>query len=277
MNGRIAIREGDVTAQEVDAIVNAANSALVLGAGVAGAIRAKGGPSIQAECDAHGPVAVGEAAVTGAGDLPARFVIHAASMPPGGSASEASVRSSMRRALELAPRARSAHDRGAGDRRGHRGLPAPALRRGPDRGGAPAPRASATSRRGDPLRPLRRAGLPRVRDGRTTPRRWPSRWSGSRAAGSHETRPPHAHEPRSTCWRRCSRRSGSRSAARRSRAPPCSSSRSGAVAARRRVLRVPGLRAPERRAPRRRRSSRPGSGRSSSSASSGARASTRSR
>ena len=102
MTGRIAICEGDVTAQEVDAIVNAANSALVLGAGVAGAIRAKGGPSIQAECDAHGPVAVGEAAVTGAGDLPARFVIHAASMPLGGTASEASVRSSMRRALELA-------------------------------------------------------------------------------------------------------------------------------------------------------------------------------
>ena len=102
MSGRIAIREGDVTAQEVDAIVNAANSALVLGSGVAGAIRARGGPSIQAECDAHGPVAVGEAAVTGAGDLPARYVIHAASMPPGGSASEESVRSSMRRALELA-------------------------------------------------------------------------------------------------------------------------------------------------------------------------------
>lgn len=102
MTGRISIREGDVTAQEVDAIVNAANSALVLGAGVAGAIRAKGGPSIQAECDAHGPIAVGGAAVTGAGSLPARFVIHAASMPPGGAASEASVRSSMRRALELA-------------------------------------------------------------------------------------------------------------------------------------------------------------------------------
>jgi O-acetyl-ADP-ribose deacetylase len=102
VSGRIAIREGDVTAQEVDAIVNAANSALVLGSGVAGAIRARGGPSIQAECNAHGPVAVGEAAVTGAGDLPARYVIHAASMPPGGSASEESVRSSMRRALELA-------------------------------------------------------------------------------------------------------------------------------------------------------------------------------
>lgn len=102
MSGRIAIVEGDVTAQEVDAIVNAANSRLELGAGVAGAIRAKGGPSIQKECDAIGPIAVGEAALTGAGELPARFVIHAASMPPGGSASEASVRASFRRSLELA-------------------------------------------------------------------------------------------------------------------------------------------------------------------------------
>jgi O-acetyl-ADP-ribose deacetylase (regulator of RNase III) len=99
---RIAIVEGDVTAQQVDAIVNAANSALVLGAGVAGAIRARGGPTIQEECDAIGGIAVGDAALTGAGELPARFVIHAASMPPGGTATEDSVRSSFRRALELA-------------------------------------------------------------------------------------------------------------------------------------------------------------------------------
>ena len=57
--GRITLVEGDITEQEVDAIVNAANSALVLGAGVAGAVRARGGPSIQQECDAHGPVEVG--------------------------------------------------------------------------------------------------------------------------------------------------------------------------------------------------------------------------
>jgi O-acetyl-ADP-ribose deacetylase (regulator of RNase III) len=99
---RIVLREGDITEQEVDAIVNAANSALALGAGVAGAIRRRGGPSIQAECDAHGPVEVGGAAITGAGELPARYVIHAASMPPGGSASEESVRRCMRRSLELA-------------------------------------------------------------------------------------------------------------------------------------------------------------------------------
>jgi O-acetyl-ADP-ribose deacetylase (regulator of RNase III) len=100
--GRITLIEGDITEQEVDAIVNAANSALVLGTGVAGAIRSKGGPSIQQECDAHGPIDVGDAAVTGAGDLPARFVIHAAGMPPGGEATEDSVRSSVRKSFELA-------------------------------------------------------------------------------------------------------------------------------------------------------------------------------
>jgi O-acetyl-ADP-ribose deacetylase (regulator of RNase III) len=100
--GRIVLREGDITSQEVDAIVNAANSALVLGSGVAGAIRERGGPGIQAECDALGPIAVGDAAVTGAGSLPARFVIHAAGMPPGGAASEASVRSAMKKSLERA-------------------------------------------------------------------------------------------------------------------------------------------------------------------------------
>jgi len=101
-SGGIVLREGDITAQEVDAIVNAANSDLVLGAGVAGAIRSRGGPSIQAECDAHGPIEVGGAAITGAGDLAARFVIHAASMAPGGTASETSVRSALRASLRLA-------------------------------------------------------------------------------------------------------------------------------------------------------------------------------
>jgi O-acetyl-ADP-ribose deacetylase (regulator of RNase III) len=105
MSGRVVLVEGDITAQEVDAVVNAANSDLVLGSGVAGAIRSRGGPSIQAECDAHGPVAVGGAAITGAGELPARFVIHAASMPPGGTADEQSVRASVRASLRLAEEA----------------------------------------------------------------------------------------------------------------------------------------------------------------------------
>jgi O-acetyl-ADP-ribose deacetylase (regulator of RNase III) len=102
MSGRITVVEGDVSVQEVDAIVNAANSALVLGSGVAGAIARRGGPAIQEECDRVGPIGVGEAAVTGAGELPARFVIHAAGMPPGGQASEESVRGAMRHALRLA-------------------------------------------------------------------------------------------------------------------------------------------------------------------------------
>ena len=102
MSGRVTLLEGDVTLQAVDAIVNAANSALQLGAGVAGAIRDRGGPSIQEECDAIGAIEVGEAAVTGAGDLPARFVIHAAGMPPHGRADEDSVRRAARSSLALA-------------------------------------------------------------------------------------------------------------------------------------------------------------------------------
>ena len=102
MTGRIVLAEGDITEQEVDAIVNAANTQLVLGSGVAGAIREQGGPSIQTECDAHGPVELGGAALTGAGALPSRCVIHAAGMEPGGGASEASVRGSVQRSLELA-------------------------------------------------------------------------------------------------------------------------------------------------------------------------------
>lgn len=99
---RIVLREGDITDEEVDAIVNAANSALVLGSGVAGAIREKGGPTIQAECDARGPIEVGEAAITTAGDLSARFVIHAAGMAPGGQVNEENLRSTLMASLSLA-------------------------------------------------------------------------------------------------------------------------------------------------------------------------------
>ena len=77
MDARISLVLGDITELDVDAIVNAANSALQLGAGVAGAIRARGGPAIQRECDAIGGCPPGEAVTTGAGDLKARWVIHA--------------------------------------------------------------------------------------------------------------------------------------------------------------------------------------------------------
>jgi O-acetyl-ADP-ribose deacetylase (regulator of RNase III) len=99
---RIVIMAGDLVEQEVDAIVNAANNDLALGGGVAGAIRSRGGPSIQEECDAHGPVKVGEAAVTGAGELAARHVIHAASMALGGITTTESLQSSMDHAFQLA-------------------------------------------------------------------------------------------------------------------------------------------------------------------------------
>ncbi|HMA17296.1 MAG TPA: macro domain-containing protein [Thermoanaerobaculia bacterium] len=74
---RIEVAKMDITVARVDAIVNAANEGLQLGAGVAGAIRRRGGRSIQEECDRIGRCPVGQAVVTGAGNLPARWVIHA--------------------------------------------------------------------------------------------------------------------------------------------------------------------------------------------------------
>ena len=75
--GVIRLIQGDLTELAVDAIVNAANIHLVLGGGVAGAIRSKGGTSIQEECDRIGGTTVGQAVITGAGKLKARYVIHA--------------------------------------------------------------------------------------------------------------------------------------------------------------------------------------------------------
>ena len=77
MSATIELAQCDITTVAADAIVNAANEALQLVAGVAGAIRRQGGPSIQEECDRIGGCAVGDAVVTGAGNLPARWVIHA--------------------------------------------------------------------------------------------------------------------------------------------------------------------------------------------------------
>ncbi len=78
INGRtLRLVEGDITDLDTDAIVNAANSHLQLGSGVAGAIRRKGGPTIQRECDQIGHCPVGGAVITGGGNLTARHVIHA--------------------------------------------------------------------------------------------------------------------------------------------------------------------------------------------------------
>jgi len=76
----LLIERGDLTDWEVDAIVNAANSHLWMGAGIAGAIKRKGGVIIEEEAVRQGPVEVGEAVITTAGNLPATHVIHAAAM-----------------------------------------------------------------------------------------------------------------------------------------------------------------------------------------------------
>jgi O-acetyl-ADP-ribose deacetylase (regulator of RNase III) len=99
---RIEIIQGDLTEMDTDAIVNAANNDLQLGGGVAGAIRRKGGPEIQKECDDVGPVPVGGAAITSGGNLKARYVVHAASMQLGGKTSALSLRSSTAHSLRIA-------------------------------------------------------------------------------------------------------------------------------------------------------------------------------
>jgi len=98
----------DITKLEVDAIANAANTELKHGGGVAGAIARAGGPSIQSESDARAPIGLGEAVETTAGDMPCRWVIHAATMELGGPTSAEIIReataSTLRKADELGAR-----------------------------------------------------------------------------------------------------------------------------------------------------------------------------
>ena len=99
---KIIIQQGDITEMDTDAIVNAANNDLILGAGVAGAIRRKGGEEIQRECDAIGSIPLGFAAITGAGKLKAKYVIHAASMGLGGLTNAETLRHSTSHSLRIA-------------------------------------------------------------------------------------------------------------------------------------------------------------------------------
>jgi O-acetyl-ADP-ribose deacetylase len=80
----VEVLDVDITTLEVDAIANAANTRLLHGGGVAGAISRAGGPAVQAESERKAPIRLGEAVVTTAGDMPARWVIHAATMELGG-------------------------------------------------------------------------------------------------------------------------------------------------------------------------------------------------
>jgi O-acetyl-ADP-ribose deacetylase len=102
---KLEVIEADVTKLEVDAIANAANTQLKHGGGVAGAISRAGGPEVQRESDERAPIGLGEAAETTAGDMPARWVIHAATMELGGPTSaeiiERATRSTLAKAEEL--------------------------------------------------------------------------------------------------------------------------------------------------------------------------------
>ena len=101
-NTEIKIVQGDITELKVDAIVNAANNKLIMGGGVAGAIKKKGGQSIEEEAVKKGPIDIGGAVATGGGNLPAKYVIHAATMAMDFETDEIKIRNSCRSALEVA-------------------------------------------------------------------------------------------------------------------------------------------------------------------------------
>lgn len=115
---QLELVEGDITELEVDAIVNPANEHLQLGSGVAGAIRERGGPSIQEECNRIGSTPVGTAVMTGAGHLKAKRVIHAVGPRMGDGDEDKKLASAVRAALALA------------DRRGLKSLAMPAISTG---------------------------------------------------------------------------------------------------------------------------------------------------
>jgi len=115
---QLEIVQGDITDLDVDAIVNAANEQLQLGAGVAGAIRQKGGASIQEECNRIGGTPVGTAVMTGAGHLKAKQVIHAVGPRMGEGDEDRKLAAAVRSALALA------------DRRGLKSIALPALSTG---------------------------------------------------------------------------------------------------------------------------------------------------
>ena len=138
----IEVLDTDITALDVDAIANAANTRLIHGGGVAGAISRAGGPAIQAESDAKAPIGLGEAVETSGGDMPSRWVIHAATMELGGPTSAEIIRRATAATLDKA------------DELGARSLALVAF--GTGVGGFPLDEAAADRGRGGPAPPRRR-------------------------------------------------------------------------------------------------------------------------
>lgn len=101
---QIEVRQADVTTLEVDAIANAANTRLIHGGGVAGAIGRAAGPDLARESEEAAPIGLGEAVATTAGEMPSRWVIHAATMEPGGPTSAETIRRATASALVEADR-----------------------------------------------------------------------------------------------------------------------------------------------------------------------------
>jgi O-acetyl-ADP-ribose deacetylase len=98
----IEVLDTDITRLEVDAIANAANTRLMHGGGVAGAISRAGGPEIQRESDERAPIGLGEAVETSGGAMPCRWVIHAVTMELGGPTSAEVIRAATASTLRLA-------------------------------------------------------------------------------------------------------------------------------------------------------------------------------
>jgi len=98
----LEVVEGNIAELDVDAIANAANNHLWMGAGVAGAIKVAGGEEIEREAVAKGPIEIGDAVATGAGRLPAQYVIHGAVMGQDLRTNAELVRRTTRRSLEVA-------------------------------------------------------------------------------------------------------------------------------------------------------------------------------
>jgi len=99
---KVTLAQGDIAQAETEAVVNAANSELWMGSGVAGALRKAGGAGIEQEAVAQGPIGVGEAVITSAGHLRALHVIHAAAMAPGRPASAETIHAATLSALRVA-------------------------------------------------------------------------------------------------------------------------------------------------------------------------------